>query len=157
MPFFNTVGKGLLAVVSVGMGASLGREAAPKQMGTAAGALFANWANLSNVERRLVAACGAGAGIAAVYNVPLGGALFALKVLLGRLARPLIPPLCLHACWQRARHGFFCPTPRRIIFLITRWPRLRSFVGVSGKKRAYAVRRRRRRPISRSNRIKFRL
>ncbi|MDQ2896834.1 MAG: chloride channel protein, partial [Actinomycetota bacterium] len=43
-------------------------------------------------QRRLLVASGAGAGFAAVYNVPLGGALFALEVLLGTLALPLVLP-----------------------------------------------------------------
>lgn len=45
-----------------------------------------------NAERRVLVACGAGAGMAAVYNVPLGGALFAIEVLLGTLALPLVLP-----------------------------------------------------------------
>ncbi|MHB1943134.1 MAG: chloride channel protein [Acidiferrobacteraceae bacterium] len=53
---------------------------------------LSRWAGLSSAESRLLVACGAGAGMAAVYNVPLGGALFALEVLLGSLALPLIPP-----------------------------------------------------------------
>jgi CIC family chloride channel protein len=43
-------------------------------------------------QRRLLVASGAGAGMAAVYNVPLGGALFALEVLLGSLSLPLVLP-----------------------------------------------------------------
>src|SRR6202035_6095518 len=43
-------------------------------------------------QRRLLVACGAGAGMAAVYNVPLGGALFALEVLLGTITLPLVLP-----------------------------------------------------------------
>jgi H+/Cl- antiporter ClcA len=81
-----------LSMVIVGMGASLGREAAPKLTGAAIGSALSTWAQLSSVERRLLAACGAGAGMAAVYNVPFGGALFSLEVLLGTLALPLVPP-----------------------------------------------------------------
>ena len=43
-------------------------------------------------QRRLLVASGAGAGFAAVYNVPLGGALFALEVLLGTVSLPLVLP-----------------------------------------------------------------
>jgi H+/Cl- antiporter ClcA len=47
---------------------------------------------LSDAERRLLVACGAGAGLAAAYGVPLGGALFALEVLRGALALRFVLP-----------------------------------------------------------------
>lgn len=84
--------KAVLSIVIVGLGASLGREAAPKQLGAVVASILAGWGRLSPPERRLLAACGAGAGVAAVYNVPFGGALFALEVLLGTLALPLVLP-----------------------------------------------------------------
>ena len=88
----RTIVKGVLSIVIVGLGASLGREAAPKQIGGLIGSLAATWRDLPSSQRRLLAACGAGSGIAAVYNVPFGGALFALEVLLGSLALPLVAP-----------------------------------------------------------------
>lgn len=88
----KTIAQAILSIVIVAMGASLGREGAPKQTGAAIASKLSQWAGLSSAETRLLVACGAGAGMAAVYNVPLGGALFALEVLLGSLALPLIPP-----------------------------------------------------------------
>ena len=88
----RTLIKGVLSMVIVGLGASLGRESAPKQAGGLIGSLAASWTGLSPAHRRLLAACGAGAGMAAVYDVPFGGALFALEVLLGTLALPLVAP-----------------------------------------------------------------
>jgi H+/Cl- antiporter ClcA len=67
------------------MGVSLGREAAPKLMGAAFGSVVGRWTGLSTAQLRLLVACGGGAGFAAVYNVPLGGALFTAEVLLGSL------------------------------------------------------------------------
>jgi H+/Cl- antiporter ClcA len=82
----------VLSIFLVGMGVSLGREGAPKQ----AGAVFGNWladgAKLSDEQRRLLVACGAGAGMAAAYGVPLGGALVSLEVLRGALALRLVLP-----------------------------------------------------------------
>src|SRR6202043_638579 len=69
------------SIVIVALGASLGREAAPQQVGAAVASNLSDWAKLPEWQRRLLVACGAGAGMAAVYNVPLGGALFALEVL----------------------------------------------------------------------------
>ncbi len=95
LPALRTLGSAVLSVFLVGMGVSLGREGAPKQ----AGAVFGNWlsdaAKLSDEQRRLLVACGAGAGMAAAYGVPLGGALFSLEVLRGVLALRLVLPALL--------------------------------------------------------------
>jgi len=70
----------------------LGREGAPKQVGAALAGALAKYGKLSSSQRRLLVACGAGAGLAAVYNVPLGGALFAVEILLGSLSLSLVLP-----------------------------------------------------------------
>lgn len=92
MPFWESLVNGAFQMTIVAMGATLGREGAPKEAGAAAGSQFARLGGLSRDQRRLVVACGAGAGMAAVYNVPLGGALFALEVLLGTISLPLVLP-----------------------------------------------------------------
>jgi H+/Cl- antiporter ClcA len=84
--------RALDSIVIVALGASLGREAAPQQLGAAAASRLSEWAGLPVWQRRLLVASGAGAGMAAVYNVPLGGALFALEVLLGTISLPLVLP-----------------------------------------------------------------
>ncbi|MGB9224498.1 MAG: chloride channel protein [Mycobacterium sp.] len=73
----------LLQVVLVGSGASLGREGAPRQFAAALGDLATGWLKrLSGGDREILLACAAGAGLGAVYAVPLGGALFALRIML---------------------------------------------------------------------------
>ena len=94
VPSLRTLGSAVLSVVIVGMGVSLGREGAPKQ----AGAVFANWFasrfRLPDEQRRLLVACGAGAGMGAAYGVPMGGAIFSLEVTRGILAlRYVLPAL----------------------------------------------------------------
>ena len=89
---WKTVAQAMLSVTIIGMGTSLGRESAPKQTGAAIASWLSRRVKLSSAESRLLVACGTGAGMGAVYNVPLGGALFSLEVLLGTLALPLIPP-----------------------------------------------------------------
>ncbi len=94
MPALRTLGSAVLSVVVVGMGASLGREGAPKQAGAVLANVLADDGHLSDEQRRLLVACGAGAGMAAAYGVPLGGALFALEVMRGALAlRTVLPAL----------------------------------------------------------------
>jgi H+/Cl- antiporter ClcA len=92
LPALRTLGSAVLSVVVVGMGASLGREGAPKQAGAVIANAASGRAGLSDEERRLLVACGAGAGLAAAYGVPLGGALFALEVLRGQLALRFVLP-----------------------------------------------------------------
>jgi H+/Cl- antiporter ClcA len=95
LPAWRTLGSALLSVLLVGMGASLGREGAPKQAGAVVANFLSDRAGLSDEQRKLLVACGAGAGMAAAYGVPLGGALFALEVLRGVLALRLILPALL--------------------------------------------------------------
>lgn len=90
--FRRSVGTSVVSIIVVGMGVSLGREAAPKLMGAAFGSLVGRWAALSTAQRRLLVACGGGAGFATVYNVPLGGALFTAEILLGSMALPVVLP-----------------------------------------------------------------
>jgi H+/Cl- antiporter ClcA len=94
MPALRTLGSAVLSVIIVGMGVSLGREGAPKQAGAVFANLFSGLTRLSDEQRRLLVACGAGAGMAAAYGVPLGGALFALEVMRGAFAlRYVLPAL----------------------------------------------------------------
>ena len=74
------------------MGVSMGREGAPKQAGAVFANFFADRARLSEEQRRLLVACGAGAGMGAAYGVPLGGAMFSLEVMRGVLALRYVLP-----------------------------------------------------------------
>lgn len=76
----------LLQIVTVALGSPLGREVAPREIGSLFAGRLAHRAGLTSDDCRLMVACGAGAGLAAVYNVPLGGAVFVLEVLLGTFA-----------------------------------------------------------------------
>jgi len=71
-----------LQVLLVGSGASLGREGAPRQFAAALGDFGTSRWSLTPRDREILLACAAGAGLAAVYSVPLGGALFAARIML---------------------------------------------------------------------------
>ncbi|MHB1488171.1 MAG: chloride channel protein [Acidimicrobiales bacterium] len=92
LSFRRSLGTSVISEVVIGMGASIGREAAPKLMGGVSGSVIAGWTRLTPSQRRLLVACGGGAGLAAVYNVPLGGALFTAEILLGSLSLPVVLP-----------------------------------------------------------------
>lgn len=82
----------LVSEVVIGLGASIGREAAPKLMGGASGSVLSSWFRLSPAQKRLLVACGGGAGLACVYNVPIGGAIFTAEVLYGSFVLPVVLP-----------------------------------------------------------------
>jgi H+/Cl- antiporter ClcA len=88
MPFWATLTHAILQIVTVGLGSPLGREVAPRELGAALATRLCARANLTPECTRIMIACGAGAGLAAVYNVPLGGTLFTLEVLLGTFSLP---------------------------------------------------------------------
>jgi H+/Cl- antiporter ClcA len=95
LPKLRTLGSATLSIVIVGMGTALGREGAPKQAGAVIADAASDGLRLTDDERRLLVACGAGAGMAAAYGVPLGGALFAVEVLRGTLALRFVLPAIL--------------------------------------------------------------
>jgi CIC family chloride channel protein len=72
-----------LQVVNVAAGGSIGREGAPRQLGAQSAAKAATLLGLDEDTCRVLVASGAGAGLAAIYNVPFGGTLFALEVIVG--------------------------------------------------------------------------
>jgi H+/Cl- antiporter ClcA len=82
MPVVSTPITVLLQLVVVGLGASVGRELAPRLLGALAADQLGRVRGIAPGTRRVLVAAGAGAGLAAVYNVPLAGALFALEILL---------------------------------------------------------------------------
>ena len=92
LSFRRSLGTSIISEVVIGMGASMGRENAPKLMGGVSASVLAGWAKLTPAQRRLLMACGGGAGLAAVYNVPLGGALFTAEVMLGTISVPVVLP-----------------------------------------------------------------
>lgn len=92
MPVMSTTIHAVLQIVTVALGSPLGREVAPREIGAALAGWLSRRAGLSVAQSRIMVACGAGAGLAAVYNVPLGGAVFVLEVLLGTFGWPALVP-----------------------------------------------------------------
>jgi H+/Cl- antiporter ClcA len=89
MPLRATLTHAILQIVTVGLGSPLGREVAPRELGAALATRLCARSNLTPEYSQVMIACGAGAGLAAVYNVPFGGALFTLEVLLETFSLPV--------------------------------------------------------------------
>jgi hypothetical protein len=71
MPFFTTVTHAILQIVTVAIGSPLGSEVAPREIGAVIATRLSDRAGLTPKARRIMIVCGAGAGLAAVYNVPV--------------------------------------------------------------------------------------
>ncbi|GAA2751758.1 chloride channel protein [Amnibacterium kyonggiense] len=154
MPLIATTASAGLQILIVGLGASIGREAAPRLLGGLAGDRIGASSRADPRLRRVLVAAGAGAGLAAVYNVPLGGALFAVEVVLGEttlltvtaalvaaltatlVARIVVPDAVLYTV------PAFVPTPSLLVLAVA----LGAVLGVLGlgfDRLAVAARRRR--------------
>lgn len=75
--------KSLASSISIGSGGSVGREGPIVQIGSALGSTIGQLLHLSPERVRNLVACGAAAGIAATFNAPIAGVLFALEIILG--------------------------------------------------------------------------
>ncbi|MGZ2506036.1 H+/Cl- antiporter ClcA [Rhizobium beringeri] len=82
MPFLETITHSLLQMVTVALGSPLGGEVAPREWGALTAQRIAELAKQSPDDARVLIACGAGGGLAAVYDVPAAGAVFVMEVLL---------------------------------------------------------------------------
>ncbi len=82
LPWRNALVQFVGGAISMVSGHSVGREGPSAHLGTASSNLPAQALRLPNNSLRVLAACGAAAGIAASFNTPLAGAAFAMEVLL---------------------------------------------------------------------------
>lgn len=89
--------KGLLSAVTIGSGGSAGPEGPIVEIGSSLGSYLGQRLGLSGNELRLMAGCGAAAGIAGVFGAPLGGVFFALEIILGEFAVNTFAPVVLSA------------------------------------------------------------
>src|SRR6202046_4230160 len=85
--------KSLASALSIGSGAAVGREGPIIQIGAALGSAFSQAIKLSTSQKITLLSAGAGAGIAATFNTPLGGVLFALEILLPEVSNRTFLPV----------------------------------------------------------------
>jgi CIC family chloride channel protein len=87
--------KSLASALSIGSGAAVGREGPIIQIGSALGSSLAQAVHLSTGQKITLLSAGAGAGIAATFNTPLGGVLFALEILLPEVSNRTFLPVVI--------------------------------------------------------------
>ncbi|MFL6196568.1 MAG: chloride channel protein [Thermoanaerobaculia bacterium] len=83
----------LAAIATVGTGGSLGREGPLIRLGAMISSWLGSRLGMQPHRLKVLVGCGAAAGLAAAYNIPVGGALFAMEVVLGNFALDIFGPI----------------------------------------------------------------
>jgi len=89
--------KSFASAMSIAVGGSVGREGPIVQIGSAIGSSLGQILKVSPGRMRVLVGCGAAAGIAATFNAPVAGMIFALEVVLGEFAITTFSPIVLSA------------------------------------------------------------
>jgi len=87
--------KTLASAISIGTGGSVGREGPIVQIGSAIGSTLGQLLKVSQERMRTLVGCGAAAGIAATFNAPIAGSMFALEVVLGEFGLATFSPIVI--------------------------------------------------------------
>ena len=87
--------KSLGSMLTISSGGSIGREGSMVQLAAMLGSRIGLLARAPVPRLRLMVACGVAAGIAAAYNAPISGALFASEIVLGSMAMESFVPLVI--------------------------------------------------------------
>lgn len=93
LPFRTGIVRTLSSMLSVGSGSSIGREGAIVQLAATVASKGGQRAGWQPYRLRLLVACGAASGMAAAYNAPIAGAVFAAQIVLGNFSMNLFAPL----------------------------------------------------------------
>ncbi|MDE1967321.1 MAG: chloride channel protein [Alphaproteobacteria bacterium] len=87
--------KSLASAISIGSGASVGREGPIIQIGASLGSTFGQVFHMAPWQRITLVAAGAGAGIAATFNTPIGGVMFAIELMMPEVSTRTFLPVAL--------------------------------------------------------------
>jgi CIC family chloride channel protein len=87
--------KSLASAISIGSGAAVGREGPIIQIGATLGSSLGQIVSMMPWQRITLVAAGAGAGIAATFNTPIGGVMFAIELMLPELSARTFLPVAL--------------------------------------------------------------
>jgi CIC family chloride channel protein len=87
--------KALASAISIGSGGSVGREGPIVQIGASLGSTIGQFFNIPSKKLKTLVGCGAGAGIAAAFNAPIAGALFAVEIILMDFAVAQFSPIVI--------------------------------------------------------------
>jgi CIC family chloride channel protein len=104
--------KSLASAIAIGTGAAVGREGPIIQIGSAMGSTLGQIIPMLPGERIILVAAGAGAGIAATFNTPIGGVLFAIELMMPEVSvRTFLPVALATGTATFISHFFFGQHP----------------------------------------------
>ena len=133
MPPLRASWHALTQIVIVSLGASVGREVAPREMAAAFSVAVADRLGLTPEDRRIIVACAAGAGLAAVYSIPLSGAIYTLEILLvSRSGRAVAPAFLTSGIAVLVSTGFTRPEAFYAVPTLTPSLSLTVFAAIAG-------------------------
>jgi len=108
LPFRSGIVRAVSSLISIGTGASIGREGGITQLSATTASKWGQLAHWQPYRLRLLVACGAAAGIAGAYNAPITGAIFAAHIVLGNFSMNLFAPLlCASVVSSMLSRSFF--------------------------------------------------
>lgn len=108
--------KSLASALSIGSGGSVGREGPIIQIGSSFGSTIGQLMRVPAWQRTVLIAGGAGGGIAATFNTPVGGVLFALEIMMHEISvRTLVPVALATAAGTYIGRLFFGRNPSFVI------------------------------------------
>lgn len=99
--------KAFVSAVCIGTGGSVGREGPIVQIGSAVGSAMGQMVKVSADRIRTLVGCGAAAGIAATFNAPIAGSMFALEIVLGDFGLATFSPIVISSVAATAVSRYF--------------------------------------------------
>lgn len=95
IPLWKGIGSVVVSIISLGGGASAGREGPAVHLGATVGSFLATRFGFTPTHIRTLLAAGAASAVAASFNAPIAGVLFALEVVLGHYALRASGPIVI--------------------------------------------------------------
>jgi CIC family chloride channel protein len=112
MPFRDGVVAALVSAMSIGAGASVGREGPAVHLGATLASVVAAALHLTRTLTQTLLGCGVAAAVAASFNAPIAGALFATEVVLGHYALSSFAPVVIASVVATfVSRGWYGPYP----------------------------------------------
>lgn len=97
----------MASAICIGSGGSSGREGPMVQIGSSIGSTIGQFFKVTMMEQRTMVGCGAAAGIAATFNAPIAGVLFALEIIIGDFGLASFSPVVLSSVTATAISRYY--------------------------------------------------